>query len=169
MDINVSYACSDKIKDEIEFQEEFLVNVINDIFCYILETDLVKNNLAIYDSIKHNYEIIEISLYLCDNEEIQSLNLKYREKNSPTDVLTFTMSVDENIIDLPILHLGEIVISIEKLREQARENNHENVKELLFLISHGLLHLLGAHHDSMETYKKVVSLQDKVVEYIISR
>lgn len=113
--------------------------------------------------------MVELSLYLCDNEEIKYLNSKYRGIDSPTDVLSFPMSAEENLIDLPILHLGEIIISIEKLREQAKQNSHDEMHEMLYLISHGMLHLLGAHHETVENYNNVVDLQNRVVEYITNR
>jgi len=81
----------------------------------------------------------EISFALVNNETIQELNKKYREKDSPTDVLSFSM--DDEI-------WGDIVISTEKVIEQAEEYGHSVKRELSFLIVHGILHLLGYDHQT---------------------
>ena len=74
---------------------------------------------------------------ITDNIEIQSLNAKYRNVDAPTDVLSFEM--DDQ-------YLGDIVISMDKVIEQAQEYGHSQKRELAFLVVHGMLHLLGYDH-----------------------
>ncbi len=80
-----------------------------------------------------------ISIYLCDNETIKELNKRYRNKDYPTDVLSFVYD-DEDL-------LGEIIISLEKCEEQAVEYGVTNDTEFKRLLVHGILHLLGYDHE----------------------
>ena len=92
---------------------------------------------------------LEVSLLLCGNSDIESLNRRYRNTPSPTDVLSFPQHTGREGLPLtagePLL-LGDIAISLEKAREQALEYGHSLERELGFLFLHGLLHLLGYNH-----------------------
>ena len=81
-----------------------------------------------------------VELLLTNNEKIQELNQKYRSKNLPTDVLSFSLDDDES--------LGQIVISVDKATEQAKVLSQALEEELQFLFAHGLLHLLGYDHQT---------------------
>jgi len=134
----------------------------------MLEKFLNKIEFDSYEDLKKNYKELEIDLYLCDNQEIQKLNKEYRNIDQPTDVLSFSMLESEVNFNLPILHLGEIIISIDKLVEQAQQNKHSNLHELVYLTSHGVLHLLGLHHKTDDNYNKIVSIQNEVVSNILT-
>ena len=96
----------------------------------------------------------EISIVFCGNEMIQTLNKNYREKDYPTDVLSFPAELD--------YFLGDIVISVEKAKEQAEVSL---VKEIEMLLAHGLLHLLGYDHEnSEEEYKEMIDLQNTLLK-----
>ncbi len=87
----------------------------------------------------------EVSVLLVDDEQIQQLNLQYRKKNSPTDVLAFRQRDDDSpLFDSAIL--GDIVISTPTAQRQAQEMGHSLERELKILLVHGLLHLLGYDH-----------------------
>lgn len=97
----------------------------------------------------------QISLTFVDNEEIRRINAEFREKDAPTDVLSFPMlEFDENgdIIDAEYdfdgetVILGDIIISTERALEQAEEFGHSFVREVAFLCVHSMLHLLGYDH-----------------------
>ena len=95
---------------------------------------------------------IEVSVTLCDNEYIKSLNKEYRNKDAATDVLSFPMydfSTEEVFSAFPgeSLSLGDIVISIERAKEQAKEIGHTFLEEVAFLTVHSMLHLLGYDHE----------------------
>lgn len=81
-----------------------------------------------------------VSLTLVDDRTIKRLNLRYRGKNRTTDVLAFPM---EDHAGLPIPLLGEVIVSVETAKRQAREHGHSLHEELDLLIVHGLLHLVG--------------------------
>ncbi|API90570.1 MULTISPECIES: rRNA maturation RNase YbeY [Virgibacillus] len=112
----------------------------------------------------------EVSINFVNNKEIQELNRNYRQKNTPTDVLSFPMQElgegeeEVNILDedLPIL-LGDIVISVDKAKEQAEAYHHSLERELTFLALHGFLHLLGYDHLSEEDEKRMFSRQDEIL------
>ncbi len=92
----------------------------------------------------------EISLSFMDDEQIRALNREYRDKDCSTDVLSFPMLDDEmeefELDDsIPIL-LGDIMISVPTAIRQAEEYNHSLKREILFLVCHSILHLLGYDH-----------------------
>jgi probable rRNA maturation factor len=93
----------------------------------------------------------ELSLRLTTDSEIQALNSQFRHQDKPTDVLSFAaMEVDfpeieDDVADLT-LYLGDIIISVDTAVRQAPEHGYSLRKELAWLASHGLLHLLGWDH-----------------------
>ena len=93
----------------------------------------------------------EVSVSLVDNKYIQNLNRQYREKDMPTDVLSFPMGKDgkydidpENGAKI----LGDIVISVEKVIDQSKLYGHSMQREIAYLVAHGMLHILGYDHES---------------------
>lgn len=106
----------------------------------------------------------EITLRLTDDAEIQSLNAQYRQIDRPTDVLAFAALEDEMILPpemdgLP-LYLGDIIISIETAQKQAGVQGHSLLIELLWLASHGFLHLLGWDHPDDQSLAEMLAFQD---------
>jgi probable rRNA maturation factor len=92
----------------------------------------------------------EVSLLLTTDAEIQTLNATYRQQDRSTDVLAFAAlewegPTSPEMADLPT-NLGDIAISVETAALQAAENGHDLSLELIWLASHGLLHLLGWDH-----------------------
>lgn len=88
-----------------------------------------------------------LSVHLCDDAEIKSLNRKFRKKNKATDVLSFEANSDDSF-NIPVL--GDIVISVQRAQEQSEELGHDLDSELVVLFVHGLLHLLGYDHELSE-------------------
>ncbi len=113
----------------------------------------------------------EITLRLTDDAEIQSLNAQYRHIDQPTDVLAFA-ALEDNIllpptpVDLPI-YLGDIIISIDTAQKQAVAQGHSLSIELLWLASHGFLHLLGWDHPDDESLAKMLTCQDLLLGTIL--
>ncbi|KAM3282070.1 endoribonuclease YBEY, chloroplastic isoform X1 [Capsicum chacoense] len=91
------------------------------------------------------FESIELSVLLCNDEFIRELNKDWRDEDSPTDVLSMSQHIPE--LELPILMLGDIVISVETASRQAEERGHSLLDEIRILLVHGLLHLLGFDHE----------------------
>lgn len=88
----------------------------------------------------------EVSVTIVDNEEIHAINLEHRGIDRPTDVLSFPM-FDEDFDDGEDCVLGDIVISLEKAKEQAESYGHSIEREIAFLTVHSVLHLLGYDHE----------------------
>lgn len=88
---------------------------------------------------------LEITVVFLNNSQIKDYNHRYRKKNYPTDVLSFPSN--ETTLENRY-YLGDILISIEKAVDQAKEKGHSLNRELKILILHGILHLLGYDHES---------------------
>ena len=93
----------------------------------------------------------EVSITFTDNEGIRAVNRQYRNIDKATDVLSFPLTdfeaTDEPPTDEPELSLGDIIISLEKAEEQAKEFGHSFEREAAFLCVHSMLHLLGYDHE----------------------
>lgn len=109
----------------------------------------------------------EVSLTFCDNEYIRKLNKEYRGKDTPTDVLSFPMYEDGNFPPdecLVLAPLGDIVISVERAREQAKELSNSTEREICFLAIHSTLHLLGYDHEkSKEDDERQCEAQREII------
>lgn len=113
----------------------------------------------------------DVVVTLVDDDKIHSLNKEYRGIDRPTDVLSFAMN-DESEDEMEIFYddeeidntLGDIIISIPRTIEQAKDYGHSFERELGFLTVHGFLHLLGYDHDTEEDEKIMFSKQEKVLE-----
>jgi probable rRNA maturation factor len=102
-----------------------------------------------------------LSIKFVDNEEMRALNKAYREKDEPTDVLSFPADAVQRGREI---QLGDIVISHEKARAQAAEYGHGDERELAFLATHGLLHLLGLDHETSESDAEIMNeLQEEIL------
>lgn len=117
----------------------------------------------------------EVSVTFVSNEKIQEINREYRDKDQPTDVISFAMEelgegeIQLTGIDIPRI-LGDIIISIPKAEEQAEEYGHSFIRELGFLAVHGFLHLLGYDHETEEDEKQMFTKQKEVLnEYGLQR
>ena len=111
----------------------------------------------------------EVSVTFTDNEGIHELNKKYRGVDKPTDVLSFPLfdfegECEEPPIDEVMSNLGDIVISLEKAKEQADEFGHSFERETAFLCVHSMLHLLGYDHErSDEEDKEMRAKQTEIM------
>jgi probable rRNA maturation factor len=114
----------------------------------------------------------EVSVTFTDNEGIRELNKKFRGKDTPTDVLSFPLfdydgEMDEPAIDEIISNLGDIVISLERAKEQAQEFGHSYQRETAFLCVHSMLHLLGYDHELGEAEdREMRAKQTQIMEFM---
>ena len=143
-------------QDKIEVSDEFINNILN-----VCDFALKEEGVDI------DYQI---SLLFVDNNEIREINNETRGIDRDTDVLSFPMldypkgrvyknvymdySFDATYLDGEELVLGDIVLSLEKAREQSEEYNHSFIREVAYLIVHSVLHLLG--YDHMEAEEKAI-------------
>ena len=100
---------------------------------------------------KHNVSVAFIS-----EREMKKLNLHHRGKNFVTDVLSFTLDNED--------YFGEILLSYEQARRQAKEMKHSVRDEIAFLMVHGLLHVFGFDHERETEAKKMFSLQTRILK-----
>ncbi|MGN1341063.1 MAG: rRNA maturation RNase YbeY [Oscillospiraceae bacterium] len=110
----------------------------------------------------------EVSVTLVDNEGIRQLNNEHRGIDRETDVLSFPLGDDDGYEidpDNDAIMLGDIVISLEKAAQQAEEFGHSYRREVAFLITHSLFHLLGYDHvNGEEEEKEMFGKQEKVLD-----
>ena len=104
-----------------------------------------------YEGFKNN---AEISVTFTDNEGIRKLNREFRGLDKPTDVLSFPLT-DYEAVNVPCADeicgsLGDVVLSLERAKEQADEYGHSFDREIAFLVVHSMLHLLGYDHETGE-------------------
>lgn len=141
--------------------------------------DIIKR--VVEDSLDYEncpYEA-EVNVLITGNEDIRQINQEYRNIDSPTDVLSFPMVDYERPSDFERLEetgddcfhpesgellLGDIVISVDKIEEQAEKYGHSQTRELAFLVAHSMLHLCG--YDHMEDEERLI--MEKKQEEILS-
>lgn len=110
-------------------------------------------------------ERIEVSVLFVDNEGIRVLNRDFRNKDTATDVLSFPQYEDlSEIATDPEPNLGDIVISLERAKEQAEEYGHSFEREIGFLTVHSMYHLLGYDHDTEEHTQMMRQKEEMVLQ-----
>lgn len=126
------------------------------------------------------YEV-EVNIILTNNEEIKEVNSEYRSIDKPTDVLSFPMVTydipgDFSKVEQSVEHcfhpetgellLGDIMISVDKIFEQAENYGHSTERELGFLVAHSVLHLCGYDHMEEEERKIMEAKQREILDFI---
>lgn len=106
---------------------------------------------------------VYVSLLFTGNDEIQVINREYRDKDQPTDVISFAYHETEDFDIGPYDTLGDIVISLERVVEQAKEYNHSPKRELFYVLTHGVLHLLGYDHIEEEERKEMRAKEEEIL------
>lgn len=159
---------ANKIKIDVSILNEFKSyrfsnkSLIKNIFNIILDDDNVKNALKIsFEDVNK----VSVDFVFCSDDKIRAINAEYRNIDKPTDVITFALFIDSSDvfrIDNEI-NLGEIIISVETAKRQAKGTFEE---EICTLIAHGILHLLGFDHQTEMDYNFVVEVQNNVLEVL---
>lgn len=149
---------------QILFEDEQNVSEI------ILET-MIK--AAEYATELENLDILEpqrcqISVTFVDMDEIHRLNKEYRGVDSPTDVLSFPQfeDIEEEAPEIGEICLGDVVICVDKAREQAEEYGHSFEREIIYLFTHSVLHLLGYDHMEEDEKKEMRIREEEIMSHI---
>lgn len=135
----------------------------------IVDNDLYKDYDYLYGVIDYTLEHEKVenaffSIIFVDNEQIHEINKKYRNIDRVTDVITFALEDDDDFEIEGIRMLGDIYISIPRMKEQAISYGHSEKRELSFLTVHGILHLLGYDHMVKEDEEKMFGLQELILD-----
>jgi len=157
----------DNIFEEWTPDEEVILQKTCKIFEYYLETPEVFENSCLANQ---EYESIAFDFLFCDSSKTHEINREYRNKDYPADIITFAVFADSDeeerfVLDFEI-NLGEVIIGLDRVIEEAEKKGITKDEELLFLISHGIMHLLGFDHQTEEDFQFVVSHQKKALEGI---
>jgi len=114
---------------------------------------------------------IEISVTITNDPSIRILNLKHRDLDSPTDVLSFPLLTDSNFVtdngeNGPPLALGDIVLSIDTILRQASERDQMPSERFTECLIHGILHLLGYEHDNDSDQAHMEAVEDDIIPLV---
>ena len=152
MDLVVDFNCDltdekyNMFVDEL-YEDNYIENYIKK----VLELEEVESDKPLY-----------LSLLLTNNQNIQVINRDFRDKNTPTDVISFAYHETEDFNIVPYDTLGDIIISLERVEEQAVEYNHSFKREFYYVLTHGILHILGYDHIEEED-KKIMREREEAI------
>jgi probable rRNA maturation factor len=107
---------------------------------------------------------LEISLVLANDDLVHVLNNTYRDKDKPTNVLTFATLDEEEIPHEGVLNLGDVILSIQTIEREAQEQGKFLLDHIKHLIVHGVLHLLGYDHQSEDDANDMETLEIRILE-----
>ena len=132
-------------------------NIIND---KLVDVDRVKD---IAQRLMNDFSVGESELLvrLVSAIEIQVLNNEYRGKNQPTNVLSFASEIP---VEVDEVILGDVVICVEVVREEAIVGDKDFTEHLSHMLIHGILHLLGYAHDDLDAANKMESIEIEFLE-----
>ena len=159
------FIISENIYPKWQIEEEKFINLAKSILSFYLKIPNVISKCCLEG---YRYETISFDILYCDSVKTHEINKEYRNKDYPADIITFAIfadSEDRFVFDGEI-NLGEIIIALDKVEEEAVKKNHSKEYELAFLISHGILHLLGFDHQTEEDYNFIIDLQNKALENV---
>jgi probable rRNA maturation factor len=132
----------------------------------IKKTHLFFNTLINFFPKKYRFakKKVSLSVLLSNNINIKKFNKKFRNKNKPTDVLSFPSEKKVNIKKNS--YLGDIIISYEFMNKPKFLTNLEFKRKVTKIFIHGFLHLLGDDHIKLKDYKKMLRQEEKIYEFI---
>ncbi len=115
-----------------------------------------------------DFDIISFDILYCDGVKTQQINKEYRDKDYVADIITFAIFADssEKFIFDGEINLGEIIIALDKVISSSLEKGVTREYELNFLISHGIMHLLGFDHQSEDDYNFIIKSQNDALKSI---
>ena len=132
-----------------------------------LEEIIQKVLLKCYEVEELSSKYLYVNVILTNPENIQRLNKQYRNIDKATDVLSFPMFEKEELVNFKSNVkevLGDIVISLEKVEEQAKEYGHSFERELAYMVVHGFYHIIGYDHIEEEDKKVMRAKEEYVLE-----
>ncbi len=153
----------------VRFGDDFVFEIFNNTDKEIKEIKLL-NEYMKFATKKLDIEKGIFNIIFVSNEEIHNINKEYRNTDRVTDVISFALEDNPDIVYEDFRLLGDIYIAIDVAYDQAIEYNHSREREVCFLATHGLLHLLGYDHMTPLEEKEMFGKQDELLdEYGIKR
>jgi len=125
----------------------------------------IKKLFATIGRIMPRFSQREVSIAFVDNRTIRQINKTYRKIDAVTDVLSFAEDAGNNRL-LTKRYIGEIIIAYPRAKQQASQNKHSVQKELMILLVHGFLHLIGLDHADKKGERKMKALASKILKAI---
>lgn len=110
-------------------------------------------------------ENVSVNVVLVNKEAIHTMNRDFRDIDRATDVLSFEDGGTED----GLFNMGDIIISVEAIREQSKDYGHSLKREFCFLVAHGYLHLLGFDHQTLEDELEMFGLQKEILHGIADK
>lgn len=154
---------SENIHETLEVDEKKALDTAKQILKFYLNEENIFNKSCLFGQ---EFNCISFDVLYCDNKKTHKINKEYRKKDYPADIITFAVFADseEKFIFDGEINLGEIIISLDKTTENACENVVSFEDELHFLISHGIMHLLGFDHQTNEDYNFIIEAQTSALK-----
>lgn len=172
---------SENIHSELEVDEKKALDTAKKILKFYLNEENIFNKSCLFGQ---EFSCISFDILYCDNKKTHEINKEYRKKDYPADIITFAVFADseEKFIFDGEINLGEIIISLDKVLEKARRQEGKKAsdlepallpscppalcieEELHFLISHGIMHLLGFDHQTNEDYNFIIEAQTSALK-----
>ena len=129
-----------------------------------IEEDKLLNDYVKYVVKKLKLSKCEFNIILVDNKKIHEINKLYRNVDRETDVISFAMEDEMDVKYENFRLLGDIYISVDKCYQQALDYGHSRTREICFLATHGILHLLGYDHMNEDDEKEMFKLQNELLD-----
>ncbi len=114
-----------------------------------------------------NNKKIFLTLLLSNNKNIKKLNMKFRKKNKPTDILSFPFQKDPKFKNKS--YLGDIMISYNFINKPINQKKILFENKVIKIFIHGFLHLLGFDHSKLKDYKKMLKEEQKIYKSVINK
>src|SRR3989339_681526 len=132
---------------------------------FLLDDDEIKK--IVFAVLKKNKKDGDISIHIVGDKKIRDLNKNYRGKDKVTDVISFAIEEGEEIFNLGEKDFGDIFICLPQIIRQSKENNISPREEMIRMLVHGVLHILGFDHMKEVDAKVMFALQEKFVKELL--
>lgn len=154
---------SENIHTEIKIDEKKAIDIARQILDFYLNEKAIFELSCLKD---YEFDCLSFDILYCDNAKTHEINRDYRGKDYPADIITFAIFADgeEKFIFDNEINLGEIIISLDKIKQNSEEKSVDFTSELYFLIAHGIMHLLGFDHQTNEDYTFIVEAQNSALK-----
>jgi len=164
--MNINIECTNEF-DSWNVDIEKVKNTASTLFEYLMSQKEICGNCCLKN---YDYQSVSFDFLFCDSGQTHSINLEYRSKDYPADIITFAVFADSEEDEKFVLdgniNLGEIIIALDKMIEGAQQKGISKEDELSFFIAHGIMHLLGFDHQTITDYNFVIDWQKKALESI---